>query len=285
MKFLCASCERLVAASSFRMDAGALLLTCSRCGAENPLDLQSPGTPPRSADANASPSTARSTQASAQSSLRASSPSGELMSPGSMPGSPGSPPPTFAASTSPPPASSPSAPRVVALRPVTDAVKLAAEAAETEDPFSVPPDRCPKCVGTRSESSETCPHCGLAFINFNPAEAQPSPALAEAFRDAMRAWDDAALQDRALALATERGELPQLGRLYRIRLVAAPLDPVAQRGRDEVVRRASAAGEAMRQLDKSAEPRTPRWQIALLVLLLIGVFALMGVLVRQLSAG
>ena len=97
-------------------------------------------------------------------------------------------------------------------------------------------------------------------MNFDAQDALPSPELSEAFLAAMRAWDDTALHDRVLMLATQRAELAQVGRLYRLRLAAAPLDPVAQRGRDEVLRRASAASEVLRANAAATERRAPLWQ-------------------------
>jgi hypothetical protein len=152
------------------------------------------------------------------------------------------------------------APRVVALRPVSDAVRLAAEAARTGDPFAVPDDRCPKCVGERPPDALFCPHCGLAWVNFRPEQTQVPEELARAFRHALEAWDDPARHDALLALATRTGQLPAVGRLYRLRLVAAPMDPVAQRGRDEVLRRAAAASEVMRaRPEEVAGPKLARW--------------------------
>ncbi len=184
-----------------------------------------------------------------------------------------------------PPSAPVEPPRVVPMRPVAvgDAVRLAAEAAQRPDPFEVPDDRCPKCVGPRPEEALFCPHCGLAWANFRPEHVAFSEELGRAFLEAMRQWDDASKHEAVLALATRTGELPALGRLYRLRLAAAPLDPIAQRGREEVLRRASAGSEVLRTLPGSpASSRLTRIAAMVLGFLLLGV---VGGLVYRLVAG
>ncbi|MBX5482671.1 MAG: hypothetical protein IRZ16_12655 [Myxococcaceae bacterium] len=249
MKFLCASCERQAAASSFRVEGDRLWLTCAHCGAEGTLELAGNSTPePRP---SASPP---------------------------APAAPSAPP-------SKPPADPPanSAARVIPLRAVEDAVQLAAEAAASDDPFAVPADRCPKCIGVRRPESETCPHCGLTFVNFRPEEVLPSAEVAEAFRTALAAWDDESRHEALVRLARERGELAAVGRLYRIRSVVAPMDPIAQRGREEILRRATAAGEALRGARTAAPGRIPLWQIVAAAIMLIGALMALALMVRQLA--
>ena len=48
MKLLCPACERLAEPSGYRLDAGALLLRCSRCGTENVSGIPE-ASPPESA--------------------------------------------------------------------------------------------------------------------------------------------------------------------------------------------------------------------------------------------
>ena len=231
MKFLCASCERMSAASSFRVAGVALFLTCARCGRENPLEIAGSPTPP----ADPVPS---------------------------------------------PPPVTPSSPRVVPLRSVQDPVRLAREAAASDDPFAVPEGRCPKCIGDRPDEALSCPHCGLVYVNHRPEEIAPSTELAQAFREALADWDNPSRHDAVLELAARTGELPALGRLYRIRLAAAPHDPIAQHGRDEVLRRAAAASEVLRL--KAPEARAPNWQYALVGVLLAGAVILTVAVLRQL---
>jgi hypothetical protein len=77
------------------------------------------------------------------------------------------------------------------------------------------------------------------FANFVAAECEPSPELRAAWTELAGQWDDLAAHDRTVALAATRGELAAVGRLYRIHLARQPRDPIATRGRDEVLRRAA----------------------------------------------
>ncbi|SEL28839.1 hypothetical protein SAMN05444354_105121 [Stigmatella aurantiaca] len=131
--------------------------------------------------------------------------------------------------------------KVVALRPSDEQVRGAAAVARSEDPFAVPPGFCPKCIAARREGAESCASCGLVYANFIPEEQRPSEALQAAWLAVLGRWDDRDAHDRLLSLAVGRGELAMAGRLYRIRLAQAPEDLYAQRGRDEVVRLASAS--------------------------------------------
>ncbi|HZA49202.1 MAG TPA: zinc ribbon domain-containing protein [Myxococcaceae bacterium] len=169
------------------------------------------------------------------------------------------------------------------LRPVGDAVELAAEAARSEDPFAVPADRCPKCIGERPPDALSCPRCGLAYINYVPEETAPSPQLATAFRTAMEKWDEVGRHDAALGTAMQTGELSALGRLYRIRQAAAPLDPVARRGLEEVLRRAAVGSDVLRPTPRGEES-APRWQKIAVMLVGLAVALLMFVLLRQLMS-
>jgi hypothetical protein len=110
----------------------------------------------------------------------------------------------------------------------------------------------------------------------------PSPELETALRAALESWDDPFAHERLLALAGARGELAALGRFYRLRLVAAPFDPVAQRGRDEVLRRASVA-PAMSLASERGE-KLPRWQYVVLAFLLIGCVGMLTFLGFQLAS-
>ena len=243
VKILCPACEGMSRVQSFRVEGNRLFLTCARCGAESAVEVAEP-----------------STGTSAAQSLSA--------------------PVAFSAPRvpSPPLTSAPSSetPRVVPLRPVAvgDAVRLAAEAARSSDPFAVPDDRCPKCVGQRPADALFCPHCGLAWANFRPEQVEFPDDLRAAFLHAMEQWDEPSRHEAVLALATRTGQLPALGRLYRLRLAAAPLDPVAERGRDEVLRRASAASEVLRTLPRdTTAPKLARIAAVVLGLLALGAVA------------
>lgn len=176
----------------------------------------------------------------------------------------------------------PAPPKVVPLRRIDDAVNLAAEAARSDDPFAVPADRCPKCIGERAADALICPRCGLVYVNYVPEELAPSAELAAAFRSAMEKWDELARHDAALAIGMRTGELSALGRLYRIRQAAAPRDPVAQRGLDEVLRRASAGSEILQRQPPRGD--SARWQKIAVLFVGVAVVVLMFVLLRQLMS-
>jgi hypothetical protein len=144
-------------------------------------------------------------------------------------------------------------PRIVSLRPVDDAVGLARQAALAQDPFAIPEDRCPKCIGPRDAQALSCPGCGLVYVNHRAEFVAPSAELGQIMREALLRWDDDVAHRALLEWASARGELPQLGRFYRLRLAAAPHDPLAQRGRDEVLERAAAASP-LRPSDPAERP-------------------------------
>ena len=131
--------------------------------------------------------------------------------------------------------------KVVALRPSEGQVREAAELARSGDPFAVPAGFCPKCVAVRKEGAAACAACGLVYSNFNPGEQELSEPMRAAWLSVLERWDDRDAHDRLLSLAVGRSELAMAGRLYRIRLAQAPDDLYAQRGRDEVVRLATAS--------------------------------------------
>jgi hypothetical protein len=185
VKYLCESCDRLAEPASLRREAGALVLSCSKCGAETRAAW---------AEAQAEPAAAAVPRASAP---------------------------------------APSSPRVVTLHAVPPMGSAG------EDPFTVPEDRCPKCVAPRPEGALSCHGCGLVFANFVAAESTPSDELQAAWKDLTSHWGDVAAHDRVLAAAAVRGDLAAAGRLYRIRLARQPRDPLAVRGRDEVLRLAA----------------------------------------------
>lgn len=245
MKYLCASCERLVEVARFRLDGAQLVLTCQRCGAE---------TRAKQVEAAAEPAVAV-----------ASSPSGL---PASLP-----------AASSASSLSSPSPPaRVVPLHAVPPPTFGG------EDPFAVPEGRCPKCIAPRPEGAQVCRQCGLVFANFVPSEQQPSEELVAAWKELASRWDDLPAHDQALAGATVRGELAAMGRLYRIRLARQPMDPVAQRGRDEVLRLAASTSPLVPERVLGPPDVPERARQVLLWSLVVAMALFVGFLVRQLFA-
>jgi hypothetical protein len=148
----------------------------------------------------------------------------------------------------------------------------------------VPEGHCPKCIARRQPGAGACPHCGLVFANFVAAEHQPSQALAAAWTGLLGRWEDWEAHQELLALALERGELAAAGRLYLLRLARAPGDVNAQRGREEVLRRAFVSAgvlEHARAAPAERERRTPRWVVALL---LVALVAAAGFFLQQLQA-
>ncbi len=248
-RFQCCSCERLAPAASFRMEGSELVLVCARCGAESTLE--------------------RAASAPAAAPVPLPMPAVPALAPVPAP-LPFAEPPPLAASN------------VVPLRSVADPVALAKEAADAADPFDIPPDRCPKCIGAKAKDALSCPHCGLVYVNFRREDAAPSAELAELLRAALANWGEPARHERILALAQARGELPAAGRFYRLRLAAAPADPVALRGRDEVLRIASAV-PALSRTAAPDEKRTSRWKSLLVAMMLLFSVGLALAMFRQLS--
>lgn len=179
----------------------------------------------------------------------------------------------------PPRSSTAPALKVVTLRPSEEQVREAAALARSEDPFAVPEGFCPKCIAARKEGAEACASCGLVYANFNPEEQRPSEPLRAAWLAVLERWDDRDAHDRLVSLAVGRGELAMAGRLYRIRLAQAPEDLYAQRGRDEVVRLASASPVALSRT-LAAGP-TMRTQVVAGVLFFLMVLLAAFLLFRQ----
>jgi hypothetical protein len=100
---------------------------------------------------------------------------------------------------------------------------------------------------------------------------------ARAWAEVQGAWDDEARHRAYLDRRSSLEGLAEAGRRYREVLEERPDDPVARRGRDEVLRRATAAGLALLPREKPLERRAPRWvrPAALVVvgLLLAAAFA------------
>lgn len=215
MKFQCDACERLAPLEVFRVEAGALVVTCGRCGAES----------------------------RAQASLSSSVAMGGAAGP--REGTPAVPPEPAAAPPPPARASSP------ALRVVRGADTALRPSSSDEELFEPPPGFCPKCVAPKREGSEACAQCGLVYANYQAAEQRPSETVTEAWRELAARWEDPAAHERMVTLAVAHGELASLGRLYRIRLARAPEDAVARQGRDEVVSRAAVVALAT---ERSAVP-------------------------------
>jgi hypothetical protein len=168
--------------------------------------------------------------------------------------------------------------KVVTLRPSEVQVREAAALARSEDPFAVPPGFCPKCISARKEGTESCAACGLVYAYFDANEQRVSEPLRAAWLSVLERWDDRDAHDRLLSLAVGQGELAAAGRLYRIRLAQAPEDVYAQRGRDEVVRLATASQAAFKPTPAAG---TSRAQVVVGVVLFLLVMAMAFFIFRQ----
>lgn len=240
MKFLCPACERLADIAGFRLDAGALLLRCGKCGVEG-REASPPSAPPAAA------------------ALPGLSASGRV----EAPPSPGAPAP------------------LVFLRAVGPGGPVAPA---REDPFTVPEGFCPKCVARRRPGVKACPSCGLLFANFRPADQEVAPEVASAWRELLDAWQDDLAHDRFLRLALADGQMVAAARLYRIQLAQHPDDPFAARGRDEVVRLASAAASALAPAGGKGPSPSRRWQVAAVAAIGFAVLVLIVTMARRLAA-
>ncbi len=236
MKFLCAHCERLLDLTVFRVDGEALVVICPRCGQEN-----------RSGPA---PEAAVAPGVGAV-------PQPRFASSGAAPAVPLPKPVTLT--------SSPQASNVVMLRtPHVEAVEKAAQALEG-NPFAAPGGFCPKCLAVRPPSHESCAQCGLIFKQLAPATLEVSDWLGEAWRALLLDWGSEGAHDLLRLRCARENELVPLARLYRIRLAAMPDDPYAQRGRDEVLRLASAPVSFLTSRAEPSRPSTRRWVVGVAV--------------------
>jgi hypothetical protein len=175
--------------------------------------------------------------------------------------------------------------KVVALRPSEEQVREAAALARSEDPFAVPSGFCPKCIAARKEGVAACASCGLVYANFSPGEHQVSEPLRAAWLSVLARWDDRDAHDRLVSLAVGRGELAMAGRLYRIRLAQAPEDLYAQRGRDEVVRLATASPVSLSRTPAAGNSNKTQVLAAVVFFLLLVVVGMLLLRQFRLSTG
>ncbi len=164
------------------------------------------------------------------------------------------------------------------------AVRAVSESS-ADDPFMPPPGYCPKCIGPRKDGSVVCPFCGLEYARFRTDEFRPSPAVASTWLGVQELWESKGAHDKILALASEKGELAGLGRLYRIRLARNPDDAMAKRGREEVLRLATASSTLMPSSppDKRAKVKTAA--LGLLFFILVMAAVLIIYQTRRMLAG
>lgn len=191
-------------------------------------------------------------------------------------------PATESSAAAPPP---PATPRVVPLRAVgaDPAVIAAKAAASSSDPFSAPEGRCPKCIAKRRGGELSCTQCGLTFVNFIPREVIPPSPLDKMWKELLSKWDDQLEHDRLLAAAVTQSALPSIARLYQIRLAVSPDDPLARRGRDEVLRLATASATAFVPGTTGGD-RTKTIKFATFALGIVMVLVLSLILIRQIGS-
>ena len=176
-------------------------------------------------------------------------------------------------------------PRKPGRKPAVVSISSALAEAARANPFEVPEGHCPKCIAARPALASSCAQCGLVFANFKREEVEPSASVAEQFQSLLSQWEDVEAHDRVLQTALIRGELASVGRLYRIRLAHVPQDPYASRGRDEVLRLATASSTGLTQ-ETSAEAGggAGRWKYALLIAILAACAVTFVALFRQLHS-
>ncbi len=151
------------------------------------------------------------------------------------------------------------------------------------DAWSVPEGHCPKCIAVRPPQAISCAQCGLLFENFKPEELEPPPGIADQFQRLLSTWEDIEAHDRLVQAALIQGELATVGRLYRIRLARAPQDAYAARGRDEVLRLATASSTGLAKAESSDDPHAlGLWKYVLVFAILAACTIAFWVLFRQL---
>lgn len=265
MKFLCPACERLADISTFRVDGGALLLRCDRCGVESRAtgEAQAASEAPRAAAAPEPVAPVRE--------LGPAKPV-EAIAAVKEPEAPAKPPEGSA--------------KVVALRPLAVVPPPPAGPGQNEAEWlGVPEGCCPKCVAPRKPNARACPQCGLIFENFRPEEHTPSATLLASWTQLTLAWDDPQAHERFVKDALLRQEVVPAGRLYRIRLARVPEDGMASHGRDLMLK--LAAGSTPLAPPRDKVPRAARTVRVIAVVLVVAVSLglLIGMLGRLMSGG
>lgn len=239
MKVLCPQCERLITLEVFRAEGAALIVTCTKCGAESRVESQP----------------AQATQLAQGASA------------------PRSPSPSLAPKVSL--ASTEGASNVVVLRTAGhEAVQKAAKAAD-EGPFQLPDGVCPKCISPKG-AAPACHHCGILFESFDEATILLPKWLREAWVELLRDWGNEAKHVQLRRQSQQLDALAMLGRLYRLRQAAVPEDPIAAEGRADVLKLAAGSISFRPAQDDEVERRKRVVLIAILAVL--AVLAALGVL-------
>jgi hypothetical protein len=189
-----------------------------------------------------------------------------------------------ASTSSSSPSPSPSL-RVVRDTGSMPSVGSASSSSSSDEAFMPPAGFCPKCIGTRKEGTVVCPFCGLDFSRFRQEDLRPSPVVSSTWLGVLELWESKSAHDKVLALASERGELPALGRLYRVRLARQPEDAMALRGREEVLRLASAGSILLATPPPDKGTKLRMAGLGVFLFLLMVLLVAMGVRVWKLTMG
>ena len=137
---------------------------------------------------------------------------------------------------------------------------------------------CVKC-GAPMTDDPACPRCGLSRDRaqaWAAADAPPAPELAAAWAAVDEAWDDAAVHDRAAAVALRHGALPWLARRYRDVQRARPTDAVARARIDRVGFMTLAALKATAKVPQASRNRSRVVYAVLLVVIVVVAGALLA---------
>ena len=136
---------------------------------------------------------------------------------------------------------------------------------------------CPKCGAARDAARTNCKTCGLAHAKFDvfaqERDAVPD-ALALAWSNAIKRWEDSARHDELLRLVGQHDSYAWAAARYREQLRATPGDPIATAQLDRVRRAAEVtlmANAATRQAKQPAPYRA--------------TFAILGILILMIIAG
>jgi hypothetical protein len=135
---------------------------------------------------------------------------------------------------------------------------------------------CPKCGAARDDARTNCPSCGLAHAKmaaFETARDAVPDALAEAWSNAVKRWEDSTRHDELLRLVGQHDSYAWAAARYREQLRATPDDTVAPAQLDRLRRAAEATMMSNAATRKATQPTPYRGTIAILGLMIILIIA------------
>jgi hypothetical protein len=242
----------------FRLEGGTLIVTCGACGL----------------DSRAQPNPAGPSETPTSSAPRESTPAAPADS--TMPAT--------ASPTEAPRDALGEVPARATLRTPTGEAIARATATVDARAFEVPLGHCPKCISKRSGDAFACPSCGLVFAQADALSFNPSDWLKQQWLELLQGWGDDARHEALRVEAMNKGELAEMGRLYRLRLADLPEDPYALRGRDEVLRLAVLPQLTVRQVS-TVPPPPAMWKYLASGAVIIGCIAALIIMIRQILTG